>query len=370
MKGVWGKILKKFPPKQTMSYFTERDEKNIQKAREIIATLPYFAGEFFVGIAMRTSPLTRLNYAGDVRIFFHFLSTAKYKNRIPIDEITLKDIENLEAYDIELYLEYLNSYTYDNRKLKCGQAAKERKLCALRTFFKYFFRKDKLTKNITTKVDLPKVNQKPIVRLEIDEVVKVLDGCESGIPVASKRQKTFNENTQARDLAILTLMLGTGIRISECIGLDKKDIDLNNNSFIVTRKGGDRVILYFSDEVRATLKDYLMWLDIQKKEQTKFGLALKDNNALFVSSIGNRISIRALQNIVSKYASHAAPLKKISPHKLRSTYGTNLYRETQDIYVVADVLGHKDVNTTKKHYADMSDEIRRASSKSVKLREK
>ena len=72
---------------------------------------------------------------------------------------------------------------------------------------------------------------------------------------------------------------------------------------------------------------------------------------------------------LKKYSSIATPLKKISPHKLRSTYGTNLYKETQDIYVVADVLGHKDINTTKKHYAAMSDDIRRAAANKVKLRE-
>ena len=76
------------------------------------------------------------------------------------------------------------------------------------------------------------------------------------------------------------------------------------------------------------------------------------------------------EELVEKYAKIVSPLKKITPHKLRSTFGTNLYRETGDIYVVADVLGHKDVNTTKKHYAAISDEIRRQASTSIKLREK
>ena len=82
-----------------------------------------------------------------------------------------------------------------------------------------------------------------------------------------------------------------------------------------------------------------------------------------------RISIRAVENLVQKYSKIVTPLKKISPHKLRSTYGTQLYRETQDIYVVADVLGHKDVNTTKKHYAAISEDIRRSVAGKVKLRD-
>ena len=93
-------------------------------------------------------------------------------------------------------------------------------------------------------------------------------------------------------------------------------------------------------------------------------------DALFLSLQNRRISVRAVQLMVKKYASQAAPLKKhLSPHKLRSTFGTNLYHETGDIYLVADVLGHSDVNTTRKHYAAMSDDRRRMAARSVHLRD-
>ena len=82
-----------------------------------------------------------------------------------------------------------------------------------------------------------------------------------------------------------------------------------------------------------------------------------------------RMNVRSVENLVKKYAKIVTPLKKITPHKLRSTYGTNLYRETGDIYLVADVLGHSDVNTTKKHYAALEDERRRSARNAVKLRE-
>ena len=82
-----------------------------------------------------------------------------------------------------------------------------------------------------------------------------------------------------------------------------------------------------------------------------------------------RLTVRSVENLVKKYASKVTSMKKITPHKLRSTYGTNLYRETGDIYLVADVLGHKDVNTTRKHYAAMQDENKRKAAKAVKLRE-
>ena len=92
-------------------------------------------------------------------------------------------------------------------------------------------------------------------------------------------------------------------------------------------------------------------------------------DALFLSLQNKRMSVRSVENLVKKYARIVTPLKKITPHKLRSTYGTNLYRESGDIYLVASVLGHNDVNTTRKHYAAIEDDRRRSARNIVKLRE-
>ena len=161
---------------------------------------------------------------------------------------------------------------------------------------------------------------------------------------------------------MLTLFLGTGIRISECVGLNVSDVDLENKAFTVTRKGGKQAVLYFGDEVQEALAAYL---------EERFSDENNSDNepALFLSLQKKRISTRAVEDLVKKYSRIVTPLKHITPHKLRSTFGTNLYRETGDIYVVAEVLGHNDVNTTKKHYADSSDEIRRNAVKNIVLRE-
>ena len=82
------------------------------------------------------------------------------------------------------------------------------------------------------------------------------------------------------------------------------------------------------------------------------------------------MAVCSVENLVKKYSSRVTTLKKITPHKLRSTYGTTLYQESGDIYLVADVLGHRDVNTTRKHYAAQEDERRRKAAKMVHLREK
>ena len=161
---------------------------------------------------------------------------------------------------------------------------------------------------------------------------------------------------------MITLFLGTGIRVSECVGLDIQDINLNDNSFLVRRKGGNQVILYYPDEVARVLSDYLEW---RSQVEAQPG----SENALFLSMQKKRITVRSVEILVKKYAQVAAPLKThFSPHKLRSTYGTNLYRATGDIYLVADQLGHSDVNTTRKHYAAMSEDRRRYAAKQVVLR--
>ncbi|MBR2870988.1 MAG: tyrosine-type recombinase/integrase, partial [Clostridia bacterium] len=205
------------------------------------------------------------------------------------------------------------------------------------------------------KVLMPKIHEKEIIRLEsndkIDEVGDMLYVVESGSGL-TKRQKSYHDNTELRDSAIITLFLGTGIRISELVGLNIEDFDFKNRSFIVTRKGGNRTVLYYNDQVGVALEEYLLARENDEENP-------KNEHALFLSLQKKRISTRTVQELVKKYAKIVSPLKKITPHKLRSTFGTNLYRQTGDIYVVADCLGHKDVNTTRKHYAALTDDIRK-----------
>jgi site-specific recombinase XerD len=236
-----------------------------------------------------------------------------------------------------------------------------RKISSLKSFYNYFFRTEKLKTNPAALVQLPKLHEKEIIRLDIDEVALLLDAVEQGDGLTDK-QKAFHNRTKLRDLALLTLLLGTGIRVSECVGLDINDIDFKNGGIHIHRKGGKEVTVYFGTEVETALQDYLDERnDIIPEEGSE--------NALFLSLQKKRMNVRSVENLVKKYAKIVTPLKKITPHKLRSTYGTNLYRETGDIYLVADVLGHSDVNTTKKHYAALEDERRRSARNAVKLRE-
>ena len=181
-------------------------------------------------------------------------------------------------------------------------------------------------------------------------------------PKLTEKQKLYHERTKVRDLAMMSLLLGTGIRVSECVGLNINDIDLDTCGARVYRKGGKESVIYFSDEVRDVLENYL-------DEREMIDAVPGNEDALFLSMQRKRINVRSVENLVKKYAKLVTPLKKITPHKLRSTYGTSLYRETGDIYLVASVLGHNDVNTTRKHYAAQEEERRRSARNVVRLRE-
>ena len=338
-----------------------------RRIRELQAELPDVCADFFSAITQTTSSLTRLAYAYDLRLFFQYLC-AEQPQFADTDMrlITAEQIGQITARQLRGFQDYLTQYIkpaddeggeliVNNHELGIM-----RKLCALRSFFEYLFKNELIPGNVATLVPLPKRHSKPILYLEPNEVERLLTIADQGEGL-SKHQQSYQKMTRKRDVAILSLFLGTGIRVSELVGIDLEDLDFTMNGFLVTRKGGNQTILYFPESVADALKAYL-------QERMAIEPLPGHEKALFLSMQRRRITQRAVENLVKKYASLAAPLKKkISPHKLRSTFGTSLYRETGDIYLVADVLGHADVNTTKRHYASMSDQRKREAVKSVVL---
>lgn len=335
------------------------------RLREILKTLPPFAKDYFRAIEPTTSAKTRISYAYDIRVFFHFLmeNNPIYRD-YTIEQFKTSDLERLEPIDIEEYQEYLKVYkNEDEKQITNTEKGLARKMSALRSFYGYYFRHQVIGKNPTLLVDMPKLHDKAIIRLDTDEVASLLDFVEHGGDELTGQKKVYYEKTKNRDLAIITLLLGTGIRVSECVGLNITDVDFKNNGVKVTRKGGNEMVVYFGEEVENALKMYLY--TTRKATAPLPG----HENALFLSTQRKRMGVQAVENMVKKYARQVTPNKKITPHKLRSTYGTALYRETGDIYLVADVLGHKDVNTTRKHYAAIDEDRRRKAAAAVKLRE-
>ncbi len=259
-------------------------------------------------------------------------------------------------------MEYISLYQKGGKDISNDERGKARKLSALRSFYNYFFENEMIEKNTAALIPLPKRHEKEIIRLEPNEVAILLDQVEAGSKLTEKELE-YHKKTKIRDIALLTLLLGTGIRVSECVGLDISDINFDVGGIKIRRKGGYEAVIYFGEEVETALLDYL-------EERNHIIPAEGHEKALFLSLQNRRMAVRSVENLVKKYASRVTTLKKITPHKLRSTYGTTLYQETGDIYLVADVLGHKDVNTTRKHYAALEDERRRRAAGVVKLREK
>lgn len=351
------------------AYRAEVDAKRIMQIREITRGLPQACADFLRSIAVTTGTFTRLAYAIDLRTFFHFLQT----ERVAFSEKNLtiwsdEDLSRVSQSDLTAYVEYLTYYFKTDaespdqsvKALVNHDLAIKRKLCSIRSFYDYLFKNHRVPSNVTLLVPLPKIHEKPILRLNRDEMIKMLNQAETGEGM-SDGQKRFQKITAKRDFAMLSLFLGTGIRVSECVGINISDINFEENAFLVTRKGGNQVVLYFPPEVATALADYV-------EERKKIDALPGHEDALFLSLQKRRITQRAVQNLVKKYAMVAAPLKpKISPHKLRSTFATNLYNATGDIYLVADVLGHSSVDTTRKHYADMTDARRRMAAEYVRL---
>lgn len=341
---------------------------------KLLEKLPPFCSTYFVGIAQKTTELTRINYARDLTVFFRFLreETEEFAGVEPKD-FTLEMLNEVTPEMIERFLFYLSDYNSVYTLDKNGDTveknveryndiqAKARKLSSVSSMFRYFLLKSKIEKNPIDHVEKPKKRDHAIIRLDPAEVANLLDAIESG-EGQSEGQKKYNRKLVLRDLCMLTLFLGTGIRISECTGINIKDIDLAERAIRIMRKGQKEDIVYYGDEVEDALLNYL---EVRKNQKAQQG----HEDALFLSTQNKRISNRAVQNLVKKYAGIVTPLKHITPHKLRSTFGSSLYRETGDIYLVATVLGHSDVNTTRKHYATQLEENKITASKAVRLRD-
>lgn len=345
----------------TRNYHDQININNDLKLREMLKELPRFCMTFFRGIEYTTSSRTRIAYAYDLGVFFNYIKdTNPAYADIEINHFSIDILNKITVDDIEEYMDYLKVYSKNSSEHTNREKGIKRKLSSLKSFYNYFFCNQIIEDNPAAKVRMPKLHESEIIRLDSDEVVRLLDEVESGDNL-TKSQKKYHDKTKLRDTALLTLLLGTGMRVSECVGIDINDVDFKNSGIKVRRKGGYEAIVYFGDEVEIALLNYLEYRNTIKP-------VAGHENALFLSLQNKRISVRSVENLVKKYSGLITTLKHITPHKLRSTYGTNLYKETGDIYLVADVLGHKDVNTTRKHYAAIEDRRRYNARNEVSLR--
>ena len=343
------------------TYHDAHNEQVVDKIFDLTDQMPIyaqrFANEYLV--TRNKAPRTVLGYIGDLKVFYQFMEET---HGLTPMQVTTDVLAKLTADDIQDYMTYLMHYKRidpNNGKVLSTSnkaPARARKLSSLRALYRYLIAHDYLDKNVAELVDMPKIEEKPITYLKKDEVRDVLQGAETG-DALTQTEVRFAKKQQMRDVAILTLLLNTGIRVSELVGIDLKDIDWNDKRIRVYRKGRKEQFVYINPQVEEALHDYIEY-------ERKTPEEIDDLDALFVSRKGNRMSVRAVERLVKKYTVSTVPPKNITPHKLRSTFATNLYEETGDIYVTSDALGHASLETVKK-YTNLSDERRRKAAKAI-----
>ena len=342
-------------------FYKEKSKNQKLRLRELLAKLASFARDYIYSKEVTSQTSTLVSYCYDLLTFFEFIRDNNPSLAdTDIDKMRLEVLDHMTSEDIIEFQRYLELNVSNDHFHENGKKSIARKMSPLRGLFKYHYARKNIKDDPMVLVPLPKTKKdKNIIRMNAYEVRSILDAIRQGNEQMSDRQRKYCQKTMQRDLAILTLMLNTGIRVSECNGLDLQDVDLRANTITIVRKGGGQDVLYFGDAVHEALADYI------DGERTGINPIEKHEKALFYSLQGKRISVDAIENLVKKYARLAVPTKKITPHKLRSTYGTALYRETGDIRLVADVLGHENINTTINYYAAIEDEHKQQAAHAV-----
>lgn len=365
-----------------MSQFSDQRDKHYDELTDnMLKELPQFCKQFIRGIENSTSASTRNKYIDDIKNFMtYFLNTNPLLKNKALKDISLEFLDMITPLDIEDYfhdMKYIEKCDKTGRMQTVHRSASwfKRNCSSISSFYTYFYKNGFIKTNPAKLVDSPKIVKKSVIRLEENEQEKLLDNVATGNLLTDRQKKmTDTLDLSIRDNAIISLILGSGIRVSECAGLDVDDIDLQNCSLAVHRKGGKEQIIYFSDDVAEIMNDYIAYRKSQNKNNgnsedkdlvsdININSDLDtnaDENAMFLTRFGKRIGVRGIEILVKKYTQSAVPAKNITVHKLRSTYGTNLYNNTNDLMLVKDVLGHEDIKTTQAYIGRNPEQLKRA----------
>lgn len=311
---------------------------NSSALKNIIAMcdlLPECCQSFLLETGTEMATSTRLAYARELNWFFDFLidNSRYFCDKVKRD-LTVNDIKEITSQDISRYLTRYNDLGRKERTVA-------RKRAALSRFFSYLTDNRFIPFNPVNAAVKVKIHQSDeVTYLDMNEQIKFIDAISSGDDLDENKQKYHNKY-RLRDSALIILLLDTGMRVSELHGINNHDFDFINCSVIVTRKGGNIQTIYFSDDTRDLLEEYLAY------KKTKFP-DMTDEAPFFTTLKGDRLSIRAIEVLVKKYAVASLPGKgqKISPHKMRSSFAMEFYGETKDILALQRKLGHKNITAT------------------------
>ncbi len=278
------------------------------------------------------------------------------KNEVNDFILEMKGVKNLSNktclaynYDINMFIafvgnkykhikeqDFLDYITYLNLTLKLKDCSIKRKIVSIKQFYAFLYSK-RIIKNNTIKLTVVKFKQKHRIPkiLYIDEVKKLLNVMYLESNTSTSNYKKFES---IRNIAILELLVCTGIRISEASTLCVKDISIGEKTIVIHGKGNKERLLYISSN--NTWQSIITWLNIRNKYESKY-----DN--LFLNKYLKPLSIYSIENIFKKYRSLAGINNKSTPHYLRHSFATYLLSNGADIRSVQELLGHSNIATTQ-----------------------
>ena len=344
-----------------MSEYKEEIEfKDKEKTIQLLHTLPSFCTTFYEGRQMRLSAKTQWNYANKMKIFLLFLTdkTDIFYEK-PLTEFTLDDLAKVTPEIARNFVTYINNKAAKPKSRKTNSlTTTDNYIASISAYYNYFIKggtklsdgSDFLINPFST-IDRAKREKKQIIYLDSEEQEKYLNTVNSGKGL-SDRQLLYHNKNSIRERCIVELLLDTGIRVSELVGIDLEDINLDKCSIFIKRKGSKEDTVYFSDNMKEILIDYLEYRNAVYNNT--------DSAALFLSSTaknkGERLSVRSVERIIKKYAVAAKLQKgsKITPHKLRSTFAMDTLEKSGNIELVRKMLGHENITTTN-NYAQAQD---------------
>lgn len=330
--------------------------------REYTNQLPDFVSEYIIEYYTGESINTQIGYAIDIRVFFNYLKSEVLDGIDDLKSITVSHIDSLKVADLIRFKSYLKEYEQEShtvtgkrvmRVYKNSAYGINRKMSAVRGLFIYLYKTEQIKENITDKVDFAKLHQKIKKRLTTQETFSLLDVIYNGEKYYENRLLTEYQNKKERDIAIFTTYLGTGIRVSELINLNVEDLDFDTNSFIVTRKGGDQQEIYMPHQVKERLLEYLQHEEAIGRK--------RDKGILFLSRNGTRFTAAGIEKLLKNYCKTVGITNpdKARPHALRRTFACQLLEDGVDIKMVAELLGHKNIEVTHKYYAQYNAKARK-----------
>lgn len=331
-------------------YREEIENKIIDKIDTLCSELPNYVMRFERSLQQYTEVKTRYAYVNDIKNFLEYLAE---ELECDVKNITLEQIENCNKDFFEDYLNYLQKYKKNGKIYTNGRASMKRKMSSLKKFYSYLFKSDLIKTVNIEKIDMPKLKKKEIVYMDSDEVKDFLNTVKSGKLTGSNMEEKYNDILGYRNTVISNLLLMTGIRVSELVGLNINDVDLKNSRIRVIRKGNKEDYVYYNNDMNEMLSEYLEY-------RKSLNVTEKDKNALFISTRQTRLSVRSVEDLVKKYGRKAVPLKNIHCHSTRSSFAMEFLKNSNgDIEGLQSALGHNNIATTQ-FYARSTQDMKKS----------